>query len=259
MRMPAVGSNGAPDGHPLLVTGMPERTRENMGWRESLTDIIRKKWSSRRPSPRTKQAESGLGIEGTPHYFYAMRTERAFGFAVFFFRVIHITRWPEGAHGATPFDSGGLWYDKVCTIPSADSLEKRKIFRTHQKPLSSWLPAFEEYITSNYDSIDEYVRGTPPRMGVNPIISGPPNSSRAWTWEVRIPGKLMEDGVEIFRGFLSEEDRRKYLDWLWNDSDYDDGICKSIDRWMRDKMTFAPPGVPALKAAESVLLGISVQ
>ena len=69
----------------------------------------------------------------------------------------------------------------------------------------------------------------------------------------------MDGGVELLRGFLSEEDRAKYLDWLWTDSNHDDGICRSIERWMQDNVTFVPLGVVASMVAERELLGVDVE
>ena len=249
---------GAADGGLQLVTGVPQRARESMHWRVLMTDVILKRWSSWSPSRGTKQAEDGLGVEGTPRYFYAMRTERAFGIVVFFFREVYNVEWPKDAYGATPFDSGGLWHDKIRREPSSDSISAIMIFRNHQKPLMSWQQAFKEYIALNYGSMREYVKGDPPRAGASPIISGPPNSSRAWTWEVRIPRDLTNRHVELLGGFLSEEDRNTYLDWLWNESNLDDGLCRSVDLWMRNKMKFAPLGVLPLKLAEKELLGVNV-
>lgn len=255
----AIESNSTERSYPLLATGLPEGTRSIMGWRESLTRIIRRQWSSRRPSRRTQLAEAGLGIQGKPCYFYAMRTERAFGLAVFFFRETRDPGWPEGAHGATPFDSGGFWHDKIHTLPPDTAREKKEIFLVHDQPLPFWGQAFQEYIAANYNSMEEYVEGRPPIVGSRPIIPGPPNTSRAWTWEVRVPSILMAGRVELLRGFLSEEDRAKYRDWLWTDSDLDDGVCRWIEQWMQDHMTFGPPGMPASMAAERELLGVHVK
>ena len=259
MAMQSIGSSGEFGSSPLLVTGVPERSRASSCWRESITGIIRKSWSSRQRSQRTRQAEAGLGIHGAPHYFYAMRTERAFGVAVFFFRETQSTEWPEGIDGATPFDSGGLWHGKVRTSPPADHPGIREIFRTLREPLASWTPAFDEYIAANYRSVNEYIEGARPSTGTAPIIPGPPNSSRAWTWEVRIPNARMSSGAELLHGFLSEDDRQTYLNWLWDESNLDDSICDEIEDWMRDQdnMTYASPGLPASTIAEHTLLGVA--
>ena len=239
---------------PVLVTGIREWSRESACWCESMTNIIRKDWSPRWRSPRTRQAEDGLGIRGTPHYFYAMRTEREFGFAVFLFRETRSAKWPEGTDGATPFDSGGLWHGQVRTSHAVGLPEIQGIFQSRQKPLTSWTPAFHEYIATNYRSMDEYIKGDHPSTGTEPIIPGPPNTSRAWTWEVRIPGALMNEGVELLRGFLSEDDRQIYLDWLWDDSALDDSICDGIELWMQDNMTFTPlPRHPSTVAEHALL------
>ena len=253
--MQSVGSSGEFGNSPVLVTGVPERSRERAGWRESMTGIIRGNWSRRKRSARTEAAEAGFGILGTPHYFYAMRTERAFGVAVFFFRETRGTEWPEGIDGATPFDSGGLWHGKVRTSPPADRAGIREIFRIHREPLASWTPAFYEYVAANHSSISEYIEGAPPSTGTDPIVPGLPNSSRAWTWEVRIPNSWMNVGVELLHGFLSEDDRQMYLNWLWDDSGLDDGICDEIEEWMLDNMTYAPGSLPASTVAERTLLG----
>ena len=100
--------------------------------------------------------------------------------------------------------------------------------------------------------------GNSPGTGSTPIIPGPPNKSRAWTWEVRIPRDLTNRHVELLGGFLSEQDRSTHLGWLWTDSNLDDPICKSIDLWIRDKMKFTPPGISPSKVAEQELLGVSV-
>lgn len=259
MNIPAIEPDGTVESNPLLVIGLSGENRSSVDWRESLTSVIRRKWSSRRPSARTQQAEDGLGIEGDPSYFYAMRTERAFGLAVFLIRDTRGPGWPEGARGATPFDSGGLWHGKVHTEPLAEPFEWKEVFQVHDEPLSCWSRAFEKYIATNYSSMEEYIEGRPPSVGSSPIIPGPPNTSRAWTWEVRVPNVLMNDSIELLRGYLSEEDGTKYRDWLWTDSDLDDSVCRSIERWMQGNMTFAPPGVHATSAAERDLLGVLVE
>ena len=248
----------AADGDLQLVTGVPQGARENMHWCELMTDVILKKWSSWNPSRGTQQAEDGLGIEGTPRYFYAVRTERAFGLVVFFFREVYNVAWPGDAYGATPFDSGGLWHGKICTDPPSDATSRNTIFRDHQEPLISWRQAFKEYIASNYGSMKEYIMGNPPGTGSSPIIPGRPNFPRAWTWEVRTPRDLTNRHVELLGGFLSEQDRSTYLDWLWRDSYLDTPICKSIDLWMRDKMKFTPLRFSPSKVAEQELLGTSL-
>lgn len=211
-------------------------------------------WSSRKPSKRTKDAEEGLGIAGSPHYFYVMRTERAFGFAVFFFRENPAFHWPIEAYGASPFDTGGLWHGHIYTRPPIDPDERKRLFVRSQIPLSRWKSVFEEYVAKNYASLADYVTGSCPRVGVDSIVLGPPNTSRAWTWELRVPNSLMHSSLELLHGFLSEDDHDKYLDWLWSDSALDDAICRHIQLWMQDNMTFAPPGVSALKLAQSELM-----
>ena len=244
---------------PFLVLGLPEPRKSRVDWRVSLTNIVRRQWGLRKPSPNTIQAETGLGIDGTPYYFFAMHTERAFGFAVFFFQARRKSAWQDEVNGATPFDSGGLWHDNLRTTRPINDHQKRKIFRTNQYSLSTWVREFNRYIHNNYNSINKYIYGERPSIGVAPIIPKPPNTSRAWTWEVRVPINLMYTGMELMYGFMSEEDGERYRDWLWNDSEFDDGVCHSIELWMESNVTFTQLGVPALAEARRVLLGIDGQ
>lgn len=239
---------------PVLVTGLPEPKVRRVDWRESMTNILCRDWSSRKPSAKTTEAEKALGIDGAPRYFYAVRTERAFGFAVFFFREVSGFTWPDNADGATPFDSGGLWFGKIATRPPAESHKRKEIFRKCRISLPLWRSEFDRYISANYSDLTDYIEGDPPSDGTPPIIASDLNTSRAWTWEVRVPSQLMNRGVDLYHGFLSEEDRNKYRDWLWTDSDLDDGTCRLIELWMEENMTFAPLGESALKYAEIKLL-----
>ena len=239
---------------PVLVTGLPEPTSTHLYWCEAITRIIRRHWSPRHPTTKTMQAEKGLGIEGEPRYFYAMRTEPAFGFAVFFFRQVLHSPWPADTHGATPFDTGGLWHGGIVTQPPAGPKEKRRIFRQHQVSLPRWIYAFNQYISTNYHTINDYIEGHVPLTGIPRIISHRPNTSRAWTWEVRVPTEWMNEGVDLAEGFLPEQEQPKYLDWLWSDSGLDDTTCRSIQLWMQENMTVAPLGVSASRIAETALL-----
>lgn len=222
---------------PILVFGISSMPLHERDWRESLTYVVSNGWSSRTSFARTSEAESGLGITGQPHYFYAMRTEQAFGFAVFFFRESSSIGWPNDAKGATPFDSGGLWHNKIKTETPLDSDQKRCIFDKHEWPLLSWTPAFNDYIADNYDCMIDYMNGKPPRQPTEPIILGRPNSARAWTWEVRVVSGLLSSNMDLTHGFLSTEDYEKYLDWLWHESAVDDTERQSIQRWMQDNIT----------------------
>ena len=250
MESPSLGPRA-----PVLVTGLPEpKAKKRLSWRESMTNIICREWFPRKPSTETEQAETSLGITGEPRYFYAMRTEHAFGFAVFFFREVFNFAWPQNTKGATPFDSGGLWHGRIATQPPASSTQRIRIFQRCQTSLPSWAQVFRRHVSTNYSSVEEYIRGDPPSTGTAPIIVGSPNKSRAWTWEVRVPGELMNEGVDLYRGFLSKEDQNKYRDWLWTDSELDDSTCRSIESWMQENMTVAPLGISTSKMAESALL-----
>ena len=242
---------------PAFVTGLPLPSHQNATWYQSLAYVLSLKWSNRTASHRTSSAESGLGISGTPHYFYIMRTEQAFGFAVFLFHHNNDLPWPSATQGATPFDSGGLWHEKFHTrLPISTDQDKKHFFLCHQKSLSSCLADFRCYLTRNYDSLDAYVRGSPPANELAPIIAGPPNTSRAWTWELRIPSALMRRHVVLHRGFLSAEDCCRFSDWLWTDSGLPDDECTRIYHRIKENVTQTSAGESAFSVARDYLLGV---
>ena len=56
--------------------------------------------------------------------------------------------WPPDARGATPFDSGGLWGNKILTSPELDDAGRRAFFRDHDVPLGF----FDDYL-SNLEAV----------------------------------------------------------------------------------------------------------
>ena len=254
-----------PNQHLILTRGLHEQPcrppTHDIHWCELITNLIRNHWCSLNPSKATQRAENGLRIQGTPYYFYVMRTELAFGNAVFFFREAAQVTWSATIQGTTPFDSGGLWDNKIeisgITRISPDL--KRDIFSRNQTSLRAWKHAFHKYIDSNYDTIGQYVAGSSPSTGTPPIIPGDPNCTRAWTWEARIPAKQLDRHITLLQGFLSREDRKAYFDWLWNDSGLDIHVSNHITQWVTQNMTFAPTGVTASKIAEDELVGLCHQ
>ena len=105
----------------ILVHGLRmQRVDRGGGWFERLTSAIKGRWPVPTASTRgTQSAEHGLGISGRPYYFYALRPDRRFGYMVFLFSEVEGVDWPPDAKGATPFDSGGMWFGKIATDPAA--------------------------------------------------------------------------------------------------------------------------------------------
>ena len=252
-------------GHPILTRGLrtklPRHALPPIHWCESVTNVIRNHWPPPCPTTTVQKAERGLRITGTPYYFYVMRTELSFGNAVFFFREAHQVEFSGTMQGTTPFDSGGLWDDRITisTNSKISSTKKREIFSCNQTPLSSLEQVFDRYIGSNYRSIKQYIKGLPPTTGTPPIVPGPPNCSRSWTWEARIPVKQVDRHLELVHGFLSRQDRRIYFDWLWNESGLDTHVRTDVAQWATQNITFSPAGVIPSQVAEEQLMRLCQQ
>lgn len=238
----------------LVFHGLRPQARDADAWCRLMTKVIRQEWTDLAGSPVTRETENRLGIVGEPVYFFAMRSERAFGYVVFAARLRLATGRRD--KGATPFDSGGLWRGKVQTNRTLDSREREELFRTHETELPDFRENFDAYVTGNYRSLNEYIVGKPPQHGTPPIIAGWPNKSRAWTWEVRIPKAAASAWVELVCGFITPQAMSTYKRWLDYESGLDDAEVRSIHLWISDNMRAAPEGVAASEfAQESMLAG----
>ena len=119
-----------------------------------------------KPSKRTQKAERGFGIDGKPYYFHVLRTNENFGLVAFVLSEIEDAGWPPDARGATPFDSGGLWWSKTSRV--LDDAERQAFFRDHDVPLAAWRNAFEKYVRTRYSAVSSYLKRDPPRHGSKP-------------------------------------------------------------------------------------------
>ena len=248
------------NGEPLLVRGIHDSNRPASTWCSVITDIILNEWPSRDSHGRTREAEQGLGIEGSPYYFYVLRTERMYGTAVFLFRDTEEHEWPKDMKGAAPFDTGDLWHDDLFTLPQIYANEKRNVFRRYETPLIDWRVAFRTYIKSNYSDLKKYISGDPPKVGSAPIIPhNPPNRGPAWTWEVRIQNEFIDSKIRLLRGFISDQDRSAYATWLSHESDLDSQRHKVVLSRLKKYVESVPSGDNASVAAELQMLGANKQ
>ena len=223
----------------LLIRGL-RQSHDHGGedWRELMTSAIRGEWPTPKASERTQEAERGLGIGGKPYYFYVLRAEENFGLVVFVLSQGEKADWPSGERGATPFDSGGLWWKKVVTSPELDDTGRRTFFRGHDVPLVDWRTAFENYVRDHYGTVADYLDGSAPGPGSEPqdsevtIIRGSPNDKQAWTWEVRIPHDLAAGRLELRAAYMTETRRDNYLDWLWRSSPLAENESLRIHQWI---------------------------
>ena len=219
--------------------------------------MIRREWIGLGGSSATLTVENQLGIAGNPIYFFAMRSERAFGLVVF---ALRLRQWPERKDkGATPFDSGGLWHRKVRTLHPLSNEQVRQVFANHDIALNMFRKEFDAYLHRNYSEVNDYVVGKPPSCGTVPIVPKKPNSSRAWTWEVRVPQAVMNDWTELVCGFITPKALSDYKRWLDYDSGIEDPEARSIHLWLNGNMKLAPEGVAAYEFAQESLMTGEVQ
>ena len=246
----------------ILVHGLRQPRHEHgRDWVERLTSAITGRWPEPTASAGTQSAERGLGISGKPYYFYALRTDWRFGFVVFLFS--DGGDWPPDARGATPFDSGGMWLEKIATDPPIDRDGRRELFKNHDVPLVDWRSEFETYIGTRYDTVADYVRGsapasTHPHDSEHAIVMDKPNKPPAWTWEVRVPHQLAPHHLELQAVCLSEENRNRYLGWLWDHSPLPTSERRKVAGWLQNYAIPPSPGLSEVdRAAEWLVQRLS--
>ena len=223
----------------MLVHGLREESSdaadtEDKTWRR-MSEALLSRWPNPSPLSQTVRAEQGLGILGSPYYFYVMRAHKTFGFIVFLFEEIQTSAGlPSDAMGATPFDTGGLWIGAIHPIEGRDA--KRSLFANEEVRLDRWRSEFLTYIDRNYADAQGYVVGEPPAFGVDGITKRKPeNDARAWTWEVRYPSSLASSRLRLERAYMHRDDHTDYLDWLPR-SDYEDNEVDQILRAVESRV-----------------------
>ena len=223
---------------------------------ELITDILQGRCADAERSPRTVEAEGGLGIPGQPSYYFVMRTERAFGRAVFVYTDTGTSdRQTSHGGGATAFDSGGLWHCCIRTEPPTGRDERRRLFHAANIPLADWQPAFETYVQVNYARVEEYVAGHGPEVGTPPIVPKSPNRPRAWTWEVRVPRDSVAGCLLLIGGAMRRMDYENYINWLTESSPVEDEEARQIQRWTLENLVLSDNnGVPPSVLVEEALL-----
>lgn len=239
----------------LLTRGLRHSRLDERGdWRELVTKAIQGEWPAPAASAQTLAAERGLGILGQPYYFYVLRAEDSYGLVVFVFREAADAAWPADAMGATPFDSGGWWLEKIRTEPPLDTAERQAAFRTLDVPLQDWQSAFERYILERYDTLAHYLEGHAPKAASPPsdlgftILKGQPNTARAWTWEVRVPHGIAAGRLALQAVYMTAVSRDAYLDWLWR-SGFEDAESGRIHQWIEAHAIVPRAGELVVQAA----------
>ena len=243
----------------LLTRGLRHSRLDERGdWRELVTKAIQGEWPAPAASVQTLAAERGLGILGQPYYFYVLRAEDSYGLVVFVFREAVDAAWPADAMGATPFDSGGWWLERIHTAPPLDAVERQAAFRALEVPLQDWQSAFERYVLEQYDTLAQYLEGHAPKAANPPpdlgftILKGQPNTARAWTWEVRVPHGMAAGRLVLQAVYMTAASRDVYLDWLWR-SGLEDAESGRIHEWVEAHAIVPRAGELTVQAARRAI------
>ncbi len=244
----------------LLIRGLRQSHIQGGGdWCALVTNAIQGEWPIPTASKKTKIAERELGIDGKPYYFYVLRAGEDFGLVVLVLSEVEDAKWPADARGATPFDSGGLWWNKIATDPELNDAGRRAFFACRDAPLTDWRSRFEKYIQTYHVTVSNYLEGNVPEPGNEPpdpgitVVKGSRNDKRAWTWEVRVPHDLAAGCLDLLSVYMTEDDRDDYLDWLWHSSPLTDNESRQINQWIGNHVIVPDQGVSATRAVEDWL------
>jgi|GEM_PF-5978100 len=156
----------------------------------------------------TKMAEDGLNL-GRCVYFYVDRCVPDYSICVIMFHP------PADCAGwVSPFDTGGLFHHHLTVDPPDMDLDGRAaLVAQNSHAVADYGEAFASWVTSAFDSIDDYVDGMAPRAGAVPGLSCEDDRDpRHWTWEVRVPkDEFPVDGLEPVTAFMSRSSLRAIL------------------------------------------------
>ncbi len=180
----------------------------DLEWYRRIVLIISRDFTQIERDPDTIMAETGLDIPPSI-YFFVSTAVKEFSNGIFIYTVVGNSELSSYG-SASPFDTGGLWHDHIHTDPElATNQSKRDFFKRYNFTLSQWRQAFRDFIATNHNSFDAYVDGHPPRPSFTKpirIITGLPNTVRAWIWEGRLTLPPSSDAFHLHK-FVCQPDK----------------------------------------------------
>jgi|GEM_PF-4826587 len=202
------------------IFGIRPRNVIGAEWQAIVQSILQRVFRTAPTGARTAEAEAALGL-GSCIYFYVFQTSARFGSVVFLWRENPSRPWSSGDGAAAPFDTGGIWHDRVVTDPPLAKAERKSFVQTHSRPIDRWLTEFVSWIDTNYDETADYLANRPPRVGVPGIVYDSRNADGGWTWEARVRKASWNEQISIRHVFWSREDRTDFETWLIHRSTLD--------------------------------------
>lgn len=152
-------------------------------WKQVLFRRLRSEYDQITRGSKTAEAETGLGMAPSA-YWYVSRLEPDFAY------VATLSVGAGGPHGpgmTCPFDTGGLWHDKLTLVAPLTEDEKRQLLVDHGYEVDAFHPTMEDWLNAAYPPkpVDHYSGGTKPRHLIVPEIEVG-GSARSWTWELSL-------------------------------------------------------------------------
>jgi hypothetical protein len=176
---------------PPLVQGLRPARTQSYPWQQIMLNRLNWEFGVLHPSASTQSAEIGLGYPPSA-YWSILRSDAAFAQMATIWQV-SLDEWPSGqpANGSsvTPFDTGGLWHDYLKADPGfRDRADKRDFARNHGYRVVGAASLFSQWLAGGYPSSPRgYVDGDVPMKHIpRVILDSAQNTSRAWTWEMRV-------------------------------------------------------------------------
>lgn len=205
--------------NPALIQGMRPRKAGRYPWQYVVLSRLRRDFNLLQPSPATVASERSLGYPPSA-YWFVLRSEEAFGRIGIVWR-INLPAWPPSRSSdeasAAPFDTGGLAHDHMAVAPPfQDNVEKQTFLRSEEIILDAFPRRFNDWLHAGYPgSSTDYVNGIPPTDHVARIVlDATQNSSRAWTWELRIAvAHATDTAIEPLEIYWTESDYEEFEAW----------------------------------------------
>lgn len=210
-----LGSHAIQTRRDVWTQGMRRDDRTSTtDWRQLLFNRLDGRESRIRQGRRTEEAEHGLNLESSSYYFID-RCEPAYGDRAVAFD--HPLVSLDSAC-VTPFDTGGLWHDRIETQPPRmTAAQKTDIVERFTFSSEDYLQAFIAWGKSAFSNHGQYCHGSAPSHAFCPEIrlSLDNMDARSWTWEGRVPKDQRYDGtLSPIRLFLAKKDFELYARWV---------------------------------------------
>lgn len=197
----------------LRDTDVLRASGTHMDWQRVLFHRLRLEHRKLGRGPTTAAAEDGLQIDPSA-YWYIGRLEPDYAYIV----TLSIDALEPGAQGVVcPFDTGGLWHDKLTLVAPLTPTQKRQFLADNSYSMDNYHAAMQSWLESAFEvneHVASYSRGAKPSAHSIPDIVID-DDTRSWTWEVRVAVKAATDSLPPATSLhMTEQQYDQYETWL---------------------------------------------